>query len=159
VQSHAVCLCLRTPTPFNFWMPEPIFMKLGIYITAPAPISTAYFINPSHQSVFLYVYPLSLLSNGSEETLQRQRRIVGSVVFYWVRFVSIIRDKSIFSSERMLHKDYYRKGSVAKKNLWSWVSRGLTPRQTDWRSTTSRKVTLTFTSPSQNFLSKISKVG
>jgi hypothetical protein len=39
-----------------------------------------------------------------------------------------IRDKPIFSSERMLHKAYYRKGSVEKKNLWSWVSKGLTPR-------------------------------
>jgi hypothetical protein len=28
-----------------------------------------------------------------------------------------IRDESIFSSERMLHTDYYRKGSVEKKNL------------------------------------------
>jgi hypothetical protein len=28
-----------------------------------------------------------------------------------------IRDKSIFSSERMLHKNYYRMGSVAKKIL------------------------------------------
>jgi hypothetical protein len=27
-----------------------------------------------------------------------------------------IRDKSIFSSERILHKDYNFKGSVAKKN-------------------------------------------
>jgi hypothetical protein len=26
-----------------------------------------------------------------------------------------IRDKPIISSERMLHKDYYRKGSVGKK--------------------------------------------
>jgi hypothetical protein len=26
-----------------------------------------------------------------------------------------IRDKHVFSSERMLHKDYERKGSVAKK--------------------------------------------
>jgi hypothetical protein len=26
-------------------------MKLGVYITAPGPISTAYFINPSQQSV------------------------------------------------------------------------------------------------------------
>jgi hypothetical protein len=28
-----------------------------------------------------------------------------------------IRDNPIFSSERMLHKDYYRKGSVEKKSL------------------------------------------
>jgi hypothetical protein len=42
-----------------------------------------------------------------------------------------IRDKPTFSAEKMLHKDYYRKGSV-EKNLWSWVSRGLTRQQTDW---------------------------
>jgi hypothetical protein len=34
-----------------------IFIKLGMYIMAPEPISMAYFINPSHQSVCLYVYP------------------------------------------------------------------------------------------------------
>jgi hypothetical protein len=28
-----------------------------------------------------------------------------------------IRDKPIFSSERMLHKDYYRKSCVGKKSL------------------------------------------
>jgi hypothetical protein len=37
-------------------MPEQIFMKLGMYIIAPEPISTAYFINVSHRSVCLYVY-------------------------------------------------------------------------------------------------------
>jgi hypothetical protein len=62
----------------------------------------------------------------------------------------LIRDKPIFSSERMLHKDYYSRSSVEKESLvvglkglntkiitagvqlkkkvWSWVSRGLTPR-------------------------------
>jgi hypothetical protein len=39
-------------------MGEPIFMKFGMYIMAPEPISTAYFINPSHQSACLYVYLL-----------------------------------------------------------------------------------------------------
>jgi hypothetical protein len=38
-------------------MPEPIFMKLGMYIMVPEPISTAYFLNASDQSVYLYVYP------------------------------------------------------------------------------------------------------
>jgi hypothetical protein len=28
-----------------------------------------------------------------------------------------VRDKTIFSSERMLHKYYYRRSSVEKKNL------------------------------------------
>jgi hypothetical protein len=50
-------VCLWIPLPINFWMPEPIFMKLGIYIVVSELISTAYFINPSHQSVCLYVYP------------------------------------------------------------------------------------------------------
>jgi hypothetical protein len=35
----------------------------------------------------------------------------------WVEEV-FLRDKPIFSSERMLHKDYDRKVSVSKKNLW-----------------------------------------
>jgi hypothetical protein len=32
-------------------------MKLGTYIMVPVPISTAYLINPSHQSVCMCVYP------------------------------------------------------------------------------------------------------
>jgi hypothetical protein len=55
-------------------MPEPICMKPGMYVMAPEPISTAYFINPSQQSVCMYVYfRVSLLDNGSVETLQRKR--------------------------------------------------------------------------------------
>jgi hypothetical protein len=40
-------------------MPEQILMKLGMHmhIMEPEPISTAYFINPSHQSLCLYVRP------------------------------------------------------------------------------------------------------
>jgi hypothetical protein len=44
-------VCLWIPH-ITFWMPEPIFMKLGTYITEPEPISTAYFMNPSHQPVY-----------------------------------------------------------------------------------------------------------
>jgi hypothetical protein len=32
-------------------MLEPVFMKLAMYIMAPEHISTAYFINPSHDSL------------------------------------------------------------------------------------------------------------
>jgi hypothetical protein len=32
-------------------------MKRVVYISAPKPILAAYFINPSYQSVCLYVYP------------------------------------------------------------------------------------------------------
>jgi hypothetical protein len=40
-------VCLYFPI-INFWILEPVFMKLGMYIMAPEPVS--------HQSVFLYVY-------------------------------------------------------------------------------------------------------
>jgi hypothetical protein len=40
-----LCVCFHR---INFWIPETIFMKLGMYIMAPDPISTAEFINPSH---------------------------------------------------------------------------------------------------------------
>jgi hypothetical protein len=45
-------------------MPEPMFMKLGMYITALEPTSKV-FINPSHQSVCLFEYPPTAASNGS----------------------------------------------------------------------------------------------
>jgi hypothetical protein len=38
-------------------MPEPVSMKLGVYIMATESISMAYFINLCHQSVCLHVYP------------------------------------------------------------------------------------------------------
>jgi hypothetical protein len=55
-----------------------------------------------------------------------------------------VRDKPILSSERMLDKDSGRKGSFQKKSLVV-ISKGLAPRQTDWRYTASGKVTLTLT--------------
>jgi hypothetical protein len=36
----ALRVCDGVAPPINFWTPEPIFMKLGTYITAPEPIST-----------------------------------------------------------------------------------------------------------------------
>jgi hypothetical protein len=61
-------------------------MKFSMCIMTPEPISATYFINPSHQSVCLYVYPscrckatarlsVSLLSvrNGLVNTFPRQR--------------------------------------------------------------------------------------
>jgi hypothetical protein len=71
----------------DFWIPEPIFMKFGMRIMATNPIPTAYFINPSRQSVCLYAYLSyrckatarlsvslhSVLGNGSVNTFPRQR--------------------------------------------------------------------------------------
>jgi hypothetical protein len=57
-------------------------MELVMFIMAVEPISMAYFINLSHQSLCLCVYPpLSLLGNGSVNMLPQQRRILGGVVF------------------------------------------------------------------------------
>jgi hypothetical protein len=52
-------LSVYTPPPINFGILEPIFMKLGIYIMAPEPISTAYYTNHSSLPpvcVCMYVY-------------------------------------------------------------------------------------------------------
>jgi hypothetical protein len=57
----------------NFRMAQPVSMKLGMYSMAPESVSTAHFINPSHQSVYLYAYPLSLLGNSSIKSLSRQQ--------------------------------------------------------------------------------------
>jgi hypothetical protein len=60
---------------------------------APEPISTAYFINPSHQSVCLNVHPLidARQQRGKNITAatstQSSRRMVGRVNFYAVHVV------------------------------------------------------------------------
>jgi hypothetical protein len=69
---QALCLFVYEAPP-NFWKPEPIFVKLGIYIMAPEPISTTYFINSSHQSLCLYVYPLIVARQWLGKSLSRQR--------------------------------------------------------------------------------------
>jgi hypothetical protein len=55
-------------------MSEPIFGVFGMYIMAHEPLSTAYFINPFHQSACLYVYHrVLLLGNGSVDMFPWQR--------------------------------------------------------------------------------------
>jgi hypothetical protein len=64
-------VCMSVYPPVNFWMPVPIFTKLGTYILAPEPISTAY-IPPVSLCVYMRI-PLSLLGNSSVKTLLRQQ--------------------------------------------------------------------------------------
>jgi hypothetical protein len=72
----------------NFCMAKPFFMKLGMYIMAPEPISTAYIINPSHQYVRPYVYPTIVArqrlgkSVTAATNTDNNRIIFGRVVFY-----------------------------------------------------------------------------
>jgi hypothetical protein len=75
-------------------MAESVFMKLGMHVMAPEPISKTYFVSPSRLSMYLWCIPLSLLGSdsakryrGNEYTLNN-RRIVGRVIFYAVRIVS-----------------------------------------------------------------------
>jgi hypothetical protein len=66
-------ICLWIPPPINFWISEPVFMKLGLYVMATEPVSTSYFINPSNQSLSIYVSLYPVLDNGSVNTFPRQR--------------------------------------------------------------------------------------
>jgi hypothetical protein len=65
-------------------------MKLGMYIMAPEPFSTAYFMNPSHQSACLYVHPPVVARQrfGKYPPIFRnvvlQRHIVYKTMFYYV---------------------------------------------------------------------------
>jgi hypothetical protein len=54
---YLLSLCVCIP-PYERLNARTSRMKLGMCIMAHEPISTAYFVNPSHQPVCLYVYPL-----------------------------------------------------------------------------------------------------
>jgi hypothetical protein len=75
-------------------MPEPNFQKLGMYIMASDPISTAYFINPSHQTV----YPPMLLSNGSIDTFPRQQlhTIIKELLEAWFSMRSVFYQRRVY---------------------------------------------------------------
>jgi hypothetical protein len=49
--------CVSVYPLINFSILKPIFIKLGMYIMTPEPISTGNLIKPSHRSVCLYVHP------------------------------------------------------------------------------------------------------
>jgi hypothetical protein len=61
-------------------MPESMFMKLGMHVMAPEPISTAYVINPAYQSV----YVVARQQLGKNVTTATNRIIAGHVVLYAV---------------------------------------------------------------------------
>jgi hypothetical protein len=79
VRKIKICLCDLHPVRLcipsvRFRISESIFMKPGVYIIAFETTSMKYFINPSLQSVCLYVYPpIQLLDNSSVYMFQCQR--------------------------------------------------------------------------------------
>jgi hypothetical protein len=66
-------------------------MKLGMYeyMKAPEPIAAAYFINPSHQSVSLYVNPLRVATQrlGKNYTLATNTKSTVEQLFRTRRFL------------------------------------------------------------------------
>jgi hypothetical protein len=88
-------------------MPETIFMKLGMYIMAPEPISGAYFINPYHQSVCqICISPIVARQRLGKHVpaatnTRNNRRIVGRVVLYAIR---VVAKESI---PRIIPRNYY----------------------------------------------------
>jgi hypothetical protein len=66
---HPVCVS----HPINYWMPEPIFMKCGMYIIALELRSTACFLNPSNLSMCLYMYPIIVARQRQRIHVQRTK--------------------------------------------------------------------------------------
>jgi hypothetical protein len=89
---HAVCVSVYPPYPLlNTWTN---LYETRYVIKTPEPISAAYFINSSHQSVFLYVYhPIVTRQqvdknvNAEIKYTRNSRRLFGSDVFYVVGVV------------------------------------------------------------------------
>jgi hypothetical protein len=53
--------CLSHYPLLGILMFEPVFMKFGMYIMTPDPISVMFLINPSHQSsICLFISPVSI---------------------------------------------------------------------------------------------------
>jgi hypothetical protein len=66
MRSPYLCVCVSIhPYP---GIAGPILMKLSMYIMAPEPISTAYFINSSPQSLFLNKYKQRLIKSFTAAT-------------------------------------------------------------------------------------------
>jgi hypothetical protein len=69
----------------------------------------------------------------------------GTLTWEWLRWqrpATTVHYRPIFSSETMLYKDYNHKSSVEKTNNGRGLSRGLVPRETIWRLSVSRKLSL-----------------
>jgi hypothetical protein len=108
----SVCLW---PPPFNLWMPQPIFLKICILIMAPEPISTACFINPSHQSVYPNIIARQGLSQKryrGNEYIRNNRRIVVRAVFYVVRVLPNESKRLVLPRTACYIRNYWQGGEI-----------------------------------------------
>jgi hypothetical protein len=137
-------LCVSESLHINFWVPEPVFMELGMYmyIKTSESISGAYLINISHQSVCLYVYHaytclvkawlnwsfLVLLGNCWVNSFLRQRtcnnRRIVRCVYLWVCLricLSLLGNNSVktFPQQRRIGDAvFYAVRVVSKEIRW-----------------------------------------
>jgi hypothetical protein len=105
-------------------------MKLGMYIMAPELISTAYFTNPSHQSVCMYVYPTTVAKQRIDNNISATNRhelIELSDALFSMRSVSYQKKvgeyffpEYLFMSDGMLER-YQRTFLVLTTGLQSCV--------------------------------------
>jgi hypothetical protein len=105
-------------------MPERIFMRLGMYIIAPGSISTAYFINPSQQSVCLYVCPPIVarqrLGAHVPMAINMHKRVKLFEASFSIRFVSYQRTlyRSVCVSTKVARQRFGKQVPAATKNYW-----------------------------------------
>jgi hypothetical protein len=150
----------------NFWMPEPIFIKLGMYIMAPKSISAAHFISFSHQSVSVNPCGGEVEYLHRDPASRRRRRKGKSQIWYskirsqvprdcdrerlrWQRPAAHTKDRPVLSSEMASHgmkNVTVRRIPYSERKKYLVISPrcGSTPRLTDWL-TVSSNVTLTLT--------------
>jgi hypothetical protein len=91
-----LAVCGSLISSYQLWMLEPICLNVDMYIMAPEPISKAYFLNVSQQSVCLYLYPpppivagqrLGKHVPGATKT-RNNKRIDGRIILCAARVVS-----------------------------------------------------------------------
>jgi hypothetical protein len=79
---RCLCLCIPSYQHFNAW--TSLYETWYLYIMAPEQISTAHFINPSHQSVSRCVFAIvtrqRLSKNGTAAT-----NVLAKKKSYWTR--------------------------------------------------------------------------
>jgi hypothetical protein len=71
--------------------------------------------------------------------------IFNNMLYVWNVHLTKGQETNPSSRQRGCYIRFINAGVWWKRNVWSWVSRGLTPRRTNWRYTASRKVSLTLT--------------
>jgi hypothetical protein len=118
-------VCVSVNPSINFWIPEPIFMKLCIYILTLELIWTAYFINPSHQSVCLYriCTPLSRQRLGKNVTAATNTHETGGELLdasFSMRSVSYQRKVRDYYFPELLVSKFCIKdfGIFFQSNIW-----------------------------------------